>query len=181
MLPIVAINIPEQVKLVDKSLLTEKEKAALNYIENKTKNISHSGETLIDHFYGTYSILKNLKQTEDVCIAGLYHSIYGTDYFKPGVDVDEQEIENIIGKYSNDLVKVFCSKNRDEVILKNTVNVDTKTHLDLLYLLYANFLEQAFREVNQALTRNRMDIVNRAKTRHANIVSKIELIESSKT
>lgn len=41
----------------------------------------HSGRTLYDHLFGTYTILRNLKLPEFVCSAGLFHSIYGTFAF----------------------------------------------------------------------------------------------------
>ena len=41
-----------------------------------------------DHCYGVYSFLKERALPEYVCLAGLYHSIYGTEYFKPGVNIN---------------------------------------------------------------------------------------------
>ena len=42
----------------------------------------HSGRVLIDHLTATYSLLKDWGNSEPVCMAGLFHSIYGTHFFQ---------------------------------------------------------------------------------------------------
>jgi len=129
-------------KPYDKKLLTAKEKKAIKYLENKTKAIKHSDGTFFEHLYGTFSILKELNQSDDVCMAGLFHSIYGTEFFQPGLKIDEKEVVSYIGEYSNRLVKIFCEPNRDSTIYLNNRNYETQFNLDLLYILFTNMLEQ---------------------------------------
>lgn len=41
-------------------------------------NVVHSSRTLADHLLGTHALLSHWDQAEEVCIAGLLHSVYGT-------------------------------------------------------------------------------------------------------
>jgi hypothetical protein len=131
--------------MYDENLLSDKEKTALRWIKNSTINIEHSGDTLYNHLYKTFSVLKHLGCSEDVCLAGLYHSIYGTDFFNPNLIIDRETIVSLIGKYSEELVNIFCMNGRDNIILNNTFHYDNKMNIDLLYILYANLIEQVYR------------------------------------
>ena len=46
---------------------------------NKTR---HSGRTLFDHLKGVHDLLRDWDNEHHVCMAGLFHSIYGTNTFK---------------------------------------------------------------------------------------------------
>ncbi|NDB62188.1 hypothetical protein EB001_27680 [bacterium] len=94
-----------------------KEKQAVEFIFEKTKNIKHSGKTFYEHLFGTYKILKDLNMSQDVYLAGLFHSVYDTEFFKANLNLDENEVINLIGSYSNFLVKVFCMEGRDRIRL----------------------------------------------------------------
>mgnify|MGYP003343488073 CR=1 FL=1 len=47
---------------------------------------------LSDLFY----ILKSYELSEDLALAGLFHSIYGTDSFKTPLDIERDEIKKYI-------------------------------------------------------------------------------------
>ena len=126
-------------------VLSEKENNCVEYIKSLTEFIPHSDTTFFKHLYNTFRILKNLNQSEDVCLAGLYHSVYDTDFFKANLNLNEKDVINKIGKYSDFLVKVFCSLDRDELIFKNTLCLPTNVNKDLLYILYSNEVEQSKR------------------------------------
>lgn len=123
----------------------EKENKAIDALKNLTQHIPHSGTTFFDHLFGTFCVLKKFNCDEDTCLAGLFHAIYGTEYFKNAPPVEEGFVKSLIGKKSNDLVKLFSTPNRDLNIINNLLNVDSDTHLKLLYILYANLIEQAHR------------------------------------
>ena len=42
---------------------------------------SHMNQNLLEHFNGTSQILKKWNNNESVCLADLYHAIYGTETF----------------------------------------------------------------------------------------------------
>jgi hypothetical protein len=125
--------------------LSDKEKFAISYIKNKTFFLTHSGQSFFDHLYNTFLLLKSYKLPEEICIAGLFHSIYGTEFYNPNLKINEEEIKNIIGEKANYLVKCFSESNRLEKILSNYFNLDAVDDLYLTYILYANEVEQAHR------------------------------------
>src|SRR5690242_11378331 len=45
------------------------------------RGLPHGDKTLWDHLVGTARILHAWSQPRDLCLAGLVHSIYGTDVF----------------------------------------------------------------------------------------------------
>lgn len=128
--------------------LTDIEQNVLNYLKIKSNGIMHTRNyTLYDHLVNTFYILKNLNQSQNVCFAGLLHSIYGTEYFNPNIFPEEQEIIELIGEEANQLIKYFSIQNRDFNIIENAFNLDNKNQLALLYVLYANYIEQSYRQV----------------------------------
>lgn len=125
--------------------LSNKEKICIEYIKQKTKNVLHSDTTLYNHLINTFYILKSLQQPEEVCLAGLFHSIYGTEFFKNPTIVDKLDVINLIGEESNKLVELFSLPERDSLILHNMFNEDPKINFKLLNILYANTIEQSYR------------------------------------
>lgn len=124
--------------------LTDKEIKAIEFIKKRTKMIDHSGSTLYQHLYKTFCILKSQNQSEDVCLAGLYHSVYGTDYFDANLNIKKEDVIKYIGEYSESLVSEFCTNDRDNNILHSNKYKLSK-QLDLLRILYANLIEQEYR------------------------------------
>ena len=54
----------------------------INYLLSlNLDKIQHSGESLLSHLKGTKEILTQWDAPEYVCNAGLFHSVYGTQYF----------------------------------------------------------------------------------------------------
>ena len=49
-------------------------------LELNTDDSQHSGGALIDHLRGTHDFLHEWGNEQAVCLAGLFHSIYGTQY-----------------------------------------------------------------------------------------------------
>ena len=47
--------------------------------------VGHRNQTLLDHLIGVYNLLKSWDAPEYVQDAGLFHSVYGTTYFKPQI------------------------------------------------------------------------------------------------
>jgi hypothetical protein len=130
----------------DKNIkLSSKEESAISYVRNKTFLLEHSGQSFFDHLYNTFLLLKSYDLPEDICLAGLFHSIYGTEFYKPNLNIDELEITNIIGDRANRIIKCFSENNRYEKILSNYFNLNPDEDLYLTYILYANEIEQAYR------------------------------------
>tara|TARA_R100001591_G_scaffold55834_1_gene65640 strand:- start:2726 stop:3607 length:882 start_codon:yes stop_codon:yes gene_type:complete len=91
---------------------------SINYLlDLNTQNIPHSGKNFFDHCVNVYNILNNCKFDEDVCFAGLFHSIYGNDIFTTGkqLNVSREDIKSIIGERAESLVNKFNTVPREKL------------------------------------------------------------------
>lgn len=79
--------------------------------------IHHSRSTLLEHLVGTHAILSRWGCSEDTCNAGLFHSIYGTSYFKaaPLSFQERPRIQAQLGEQAERLVWIFCALARAEL------------------------------------------------------------------
>jgi hypothetical protein len=75
---------------------------------------SHSRRTLMAHLTGTHELLEQWKNPPATCLAGLFHSIYGTYAFdKQSADLSMRErIRDCIGAPAEQLVYIFCVTDR---------------------------------------------------------------------
>ncbi len=87
----------------------------LDYLEHiGTRGIPHYRQSLFDHLRGTYEILKRWGCPENVCVAGLFHSVYGTQPFRIQTIAYAQrrEVRMFIGKRAERLVYLFSISDR---------------------------------------------------------------------
>lgn len=102
-------------------------------------------DTYINHCVNVYNILKEEGNSEDVCNAGLYHSVYGTSYANltlQTVDKDREIIKKEIGKYAENLVYEMCIlPDRDNTILNGNVTWNHNVFLDIVKICRANLVE----------------------------------------
>lgn len=75
---------------------------------------SHSRRTLLAHLQGTHNLLVEWGNPPDVCVAGLFHSVYGTHVFeKRCADLSMRgHIRGVIGSDAERLVHLFCITDR---------------------------------------------------------------------
>lgn len=115
------------------------------------ENTEHSGRSFFDHLCRVEDILRICRASEDVCLAGLYHSIYGTNHFKYETTNDRQSIKEVIGERAEYLAWIFCNAKRpfcwfcgNNIVFTDGsfVTVDDKTLHDLQMIEAANLLEQ---------------------------------------
>ena len=74
-------------------------------------DVEHSGVGYLGHAVGVYRDLKTWDCSEDVCNAGLFHSIYGTELFQGFTLPLEKrdEVKLLIGKYAEWLAYLNCA------------------------------------------------------------------------
>jgi hypothetical protein len=119
----------------------------------------HSGRHLVDHLVGTYRLLEAWGNPPEVCRAGLFHSIYGTNIFvfrAAGFD-QRPVIRDAIGETAERLSYLFCSVDRPLALLQaliahkaeltdiaggGTLTLEAGELPALLEIEVANFLEQ---------------------------------------
>lgn len=123
----------------------------IDYLMNLgADEVPHSGRTLLDHLTGTASIVERWGEREDVVHAALFHSIYGTEFFRRatlGPD-DRPTVAQKIGAYAERLVWLFCMLDRasltpaaEEIVLRDgkvREPVTSEERRDLLCILWAN-------------------------------------------
>ena len=82
--------------------------------ELSTNESPHSNRSLFEHLKGTYELLAKWDNPNDVCIGGLFHSIYGTQYYKvPSANLsDRKHIADVIGSAAEELAFLFCTTDR---------------------------------------------------------------------
>jgi len=80
-------------------------------------SFSHTDEGLISHLKGTYDILETWDCDEYLCVAGLCHSIYGTEsYRNRPIDLSERrDIQEIIGVEAEEMAYFFGAHEKDSL------------------------------------------------------------------
>ena len=125
---------------------TEKTTLMLEYAEYLkslgTDKIPHQDSDLLSHSLRVSGMLWQYDRPHEEVIAGLFHSIYGTEFQMYQINVTRQEIQNLIGEKSEYIVNLFCTLNdRVNTILygKNLQEPDKTT---LRWLEYCNIKDQ---------------------------------------
>lgn len=145
-----ARSVSRACKTLRKILVFKTIKYVVNYdvckrfIEMQFADINHSKKMFTEHLFNTYEILKSMQFSEDICIAGLFHSIYGTEYFSITKEPPSREqIKLLVGDDIEDLVYEFCNlKDRFSTIVTNKNNWSKSKQYQLAAIEYANLIEQ---------------------------------------
>lgn len=77
-----------------------KRRRALRFLrESGAEDVDHSGERLLDHLLGTERLLASWGARPALSDAGLFHSVYGTEFLGEGiVELDQRErVRELIG------------------------------------------------------------------------------------
>jgi Rps23 Pro-64 3,4-dihydroxylase Tpa1-like proline 4-hydroxylase len=133
-----------------------KRKAILDFLrDHGAETIGHSGNSFLDHLEGVERVLDRWGTSLDVRMAGLLHSIYGTEGFQPISKVCQEDIEGLVGPDAELLIRYFCNIDPQKLIQsfesrklsivdKDGVECAVKRrHLDALLLIHlANNAEQ---------------------------------------
>lgn len=84
-------------------------------IELGAGNFEHLSGSLLNHLKGTYMLLKSWDAEPDLCVAGLYHAVYGTSGFGEVIisQDDRDKIKVIIGEESEKIAYLYCACDRD--------------------------------------------------------------------
>ena len=116
-----------------------------------TDKIEQSGRSFYKHLCNTEDILCIARLPKEVQLAGLFHSIYGTSYFKSNIDIDRNTVKTIIGDYAEYLAWIFCNANRPfcwfcnntiPFLDGNSMSVSDETLFHLRMIESANLIDQ---------------------------------------
>lgn len=93
---------------------------------------AHSGRTLRDHLKGTFALLRSWGCDEVTCVAGLLHSIYGTNAFRRScLDTSERpRLRQLVGCDIEKVVYLFCASERPKAFLQAIVDLQITDRFD---------------------------------------------------
>jgi hypothetical protein len=159
--------------------------------ELKTGKSSHSGRTLWEHLKGTYELLESWENPKHVCIGGLFHSIYGTQYYKvQSANLeDRRHIADIISPQAEELAYLFCTTDRAgffteadqlrpllvDATTQNLVSISTTTLGALIEIEVANCMEQTKSDTASAKRIDRMRLMLDRGKKHLSVKAQDEL------
>ena len=104
----------------------------------------HRDKTLLEHLIGVSEILKEMNAPEYIQDAGLFHSIYGTAYFRHQTVSDRQVVQDLIGEKAELLAYLFCVLGRvTDRQSEITAIEDKRVRDDLMLIDFANSEEQS--------------------------------------
>ena len=112
---------------------SEREQKAIDFIKPLTENVRYYSTTYYKILFDTYARLRLWGMSEDVCLAGLFHNVFGNEKFKPKLDITEEQVRELIGDYALGMVKTFCKD-------KHVARCFQSGDLDLTRLLYAQLI-----------------------------------------
>ena len=84
-------------------------------IEMGADKIEHTRaqqKSLYDHLVNVSLLLKRAGEEEYVCVAGMFHSVYGTQYWEHVLHADREKIRELIGDKAERLVWLFENLDR---------------------------------------------------------------------
>jgi hypothetical protein len=92
----------------------------------RTHEMRHSGRDFYTHLKGTHDLLLAWQNPQPVCIAGLFHSIYGTWHFRRSAFpiASRHVIRDLIGEEAEFLAYVFCVTERPKDFLANAASAE---------------------------------------------------------
>tara|TARA_R110002153_G_scaffold7687_1_gene34344 strand:- start:65 stop:919 length:855 start_codon:yes stop_codon:yes gene_type:complete len=113
----------------------------INYlVSKKTQTVPHGNKNLFQHLINVYNKLRKWNCHEDICYAGLFHSIYGNDSFTFKTETDREIIKKLIGEKSESLVYLY---NQDRYKNKQLKTISLANELDQNFIhLIDNFFDK---------------------------------------
>ena len=80
-----------------------------------TEGMPHSDCALLDHLLGTRQLLVEWEARPALCDAGLFHSVYGTEYYElKAIPLTmRNEVQGLIGEEAESLAWFFCMIRRE--------------------------------------------------------------------
>ena len=100
-------------------------------------SVKHRNQILLSHLIGVHDLLKDWNTPEYLQDAGLFHSVYGTAYFKPKMTVDRNAVRELIGDHAEALAAIFCFMPHPRLVGINNEENETLRN-DLILLNSAN-------------------------------------------
>jgi hypothetical protein len=97
--------------------LQHAERAVALLEEVGAEDTEHPSGTLLQHLQGTYEVLEQWGCSKALCLAGLYHSVYGTEVFQTTtIPLDAREkVQAAIGEEAEEIAFLYCVLQRSSL------------------------------------------------------------------
>ena len=107
------------------------------------EEIPHDSRNLLTHLIGVYKLLYDYGRPEHEQRAGLFHAIYGTEFYTPGLVITREVVKKNIGEEAEEIVYNFC-ETRGERRMRFMGGIEFKEPLktSLRWLDFCNIIEQ---------------------------------------
>ena len=104
--------------------------------------IPHRDDNLLAHSTRVSGMLYSYGRSMDEVKAGLFHSIYGTEFQMYKIHISRQEVQDVIGERSEHIVNLFCTLNDrvNTILYGKGLSEPDKTNLR--WLEYCNIKDQ---------------------------------------
>ena len=102
-------------------------------VSKNTKNLEHKKSSFFEHLVGTYNLLLFWNQNFNLCMAGLFHNIYGNQYYDPKLNIKREEIQKLIGIKAEEIVWNFVNAKRNKIVELNIFFCSIISFKDLGY------------------------------------------------
>jgi Domain of unknown function (DUF6817) len=77
-----------------------------------------SGVPFLSHLIGTRRVLVEWGSRPALCDAGLFHSVYGTEYFQPAQAASREQVQAVIGAEAERVAWLWCNIERDTLDIR---------------------------------------------------------------
>lgn len=107
------------------------EKALEQLIKLSAHKTEHINENLLEHLRATHDLLSEWDNPTSICMAGLYHAVYGTDGFPTQLVPlnNRRDISSIIGTDAEELVYFYGACDR-QYTYHHLINSPTLSYRD---------------------------------------------------
>jgi len=130
------------------------------FVRTRSVDVRHTGRPFVHHLIGVHDILVARGLRPEVCLAGLFHSIYGTNAFTHQTVAieDRNVVAEMIGAPAERLAYIFCSCDRPRALVAavkggtpyfvhdrrddSSIELSRQDLIDLLDIEIANLQEQ---------------------------------------
>jgi hypothetical protein len=132
------------------------------FIDQGLQNIPHVYCDFLTHLSGVYNILNQWNCSEEIALAGLFHSIYGTDNFN-GFALslyNREEIQRLIGRAAERFVYIYCAVS-DQSFQSSVIYGDPSRLLDRFVQKPMVITEQEFEALLYIRLADAIDVESR--------------------
>jgi hypothetical protein len=85
----------------------------IDFLRSSLPDVTHASSVpFLDHLIGVRQVLAGWQARPSLCDAGLFHSVYGTQYFRPGRPLDRDEVRGWIGDEAESVAWLWCFADR---------------------------------------------------------------------